>query len=101
MTWLFLVLGGLAGAALSGGVTYASMLAREKIVVQGAVNAERDAGTVRCNNRVGEIERSINTEVDKRVDEAIKAAGLVSPTPEAAAELNALCTADPACRREP
>lgn len=101
MGWFMMVLGALAGAALSGGVTYGSMLAREKIVVQGAVKAERNAGVVTCNYRVGEISRAHDAEVDRRVAESIAAAGAVVPTPEEAVALAALCAADPACRREP
>lgn len=96
--WIFAILGALAGAALSGGVTYVSMLARETIVVQGAVKAERNTGITHCNARVGEIERVHNAAVSKAVEDATAAAAAVTPTPETPAEVLALCKKSASCR---
>ena len=96
--WVFAILGAIAGAAVSGGVTFMAMTAREKIVVAGAVSAERNAGVVTCNSRVAEIERVHNVAVQAAVDDAISATNQISETPEDAAELKKLCAASASCR---
>ena len=98
MGWVLAIIGALAGAAVSGGVTYVSMLAREEIVVRGAVAVERDKGIIACNLRVGEIETAHNKAVSDAVEEARRAAREVAPTPEARAELVALCNRSASCR---
>lgn len=98
MGWVLALLGGLAGAVLGGGLTYTTMLAREAIVVQGAVKIERNKGVTICNARVGEIERSLNAAVSTAVEEARAAAAAITPTPEAPAEIMALCQRSASCR---
>lgn len=98
MGWVLAIVGALVGAFASGGLTYATMIAREKIVVQGAVKAERDKGVAACNIRVGEIERAHNKAVSDAVEEARRAAEAVTPTPEAPAEILALCQRSASCR---
>ncbi len=98
MGWVMALLGALAGAALSGGLTYGAMLVREQIVVDGAVTAERNKGVLTCNARVGEIERVHNTAVTEAVEEARRAAEAVTPTPETPAEIVALCQKSASCR---
>ena len=92
--WVFAILGALAGAAVSGGVTYTAMLAREAIVVR----AERDRSVIACNVRVTQIAAKHNAVVSKAVEEATAAANAVPPTPETPAELVALCKASASCR---
>lgn len=102
MGWVLTLIGALAGAAASGFLTYGTMLAREAIVVQGAVKVERDKGVLACNARVGEIERAHNLAVTEAVEEARRAAEAVTPTPEAPAEIKALCARSASCReRQP
>lgn len=98
MGWLLIITGVLAGALAGGGLTYTTMLAREAIVVQGAVKVERDKGVVTCNARVSEIERVHNAAVSAAVEEARAAAAAVTPTPEAPAEIMALCQRSASCR---
>ncbi len=98
MGWVIALLGALAGAALSGGLTYGAMLVREQIVVDGAVKAERNKGVLTCNVRVGEIERAHNAAVTEAVDEARRAAEAVTPTPETPAEIIELCQKSASCR---
>lgn len=98
MGWMLAILGALAGAAVSGGLTYSAMLVREKIVVDGAVKAERNRGVISCNARVGEIERIHNKAVETAVEEARRAAEAVTPTPETPAEILALCQQSASCR---
>lgn len=98
MGWIIAALGALAGAAAGGFLTYGTMLAREKIVVQGAVKTERDKGVLACNVRVGEIERAHNKAVEEAVEEARRAAEAVTPTPETPAEIKALCARSASCR---
>lgn len=98
MGWVMAVLGALAGAAVSGGLTYGAMLVREQIVVDGAVAAERNKGVITCNARVGEIERAHNAAVAEAVEAARRAAEAVTPTPETPAEIIALCQKSASCR---
>lgn len=98
MGWVFVIMGGLAGAVLSGGLTYTTMLAREAIVVQGAVKIERDKGVVICNARVGEIERATNAAVSAAVEEARAAAAAVPDTPADKAAILELCAKSASCR---
>lgn len=98
MGWMLMLLGGLAGALAGGGFTYATMMVREKIVVDGAVKAEKNRGTVTCNARVGEIERVHNIAVDKAVEDAVAAATAVPSTPETPAEIVELCKRSASCR---
>lgn len=98
MGWVMAVLGALAGAALSGGLTYGAMLVREQIVVDGAVKAERNKGVVTCNARVGEIESVHNAAVSEAVEAARRAAEAVTPTPETPAEIVDLCQKSASCR---
>jgi len=96
--WVFAILGAIAGGAVMGGVTFASMKAHEAVAVSRAVKIARDDGVRACNVRVGEIERVQNTAVDQSVTEAVGAANTVGPTPEDLAELKALCKASASCR---
>jgi hypothetical protein len=96
--WMFAILGAIAGAAVSGGVTFIGMAAREKIIVAGAVSTERNAGVVTCNSRVAEIERVHNVAVQVAVDDAISATNQIEETPEDVAALKALCKASASCR---
>lgn len=98
MPWVILVLAALAGGALSGGVTFLVMEAKEAIAVSSAVKAERRNGVVTCNARVGEIERQHNAAVTAAVDEARRAAEAVSATPETPAEIMVLCQKSASCR---
>lgn len=98
MGWMIAALGALAGAAAGGFLTYGTMIAREAIVVQGAVKVERDKGVAACNVRVGEIERAHNKAVEEAVEEARRAAEAVTPTPETPAEIMALCAKSSSCR---
>ena len=98
MGWVLAIVGALAGVAAGGFVTYGTMLAREAIVVQGAVKNERDKGILSCNVRVGEIERVHNKAVETAVEEARRAAEAVTPTPETPAEIKALCARSASCR---
>lgn len=102
MGWVLAIVGALAGAAAGGLLTYGTMLAREAIVVQGAVKTERDKGVLACNVRVGEIERVHNKAVETAVEEARRAAEAVTPTPETPAEIVELCQRSASCReRQP
>lgn len=92
--WIFAILGAVAGAALASG----TMLVREKIVVDGAIKAERRNGVVTCNARVGEIERAHNQAIDNAVEEARRAAADVTAVPETPDGLKALCKASASCR---
>lgn len=98
MGWVLIAIGALVGAVASGALTYGTMLAREAIVVEGAVTAEKNKGIAACNARVGEIERVHNAAVADAVDAARRAAEALSPTPEAPAEIMALCLQSPLCR---
>lgn len=98
MGWVIAVLGALAGAAVSGGLTYGAMLVREQIVVDGAVKAERNKGVLTCNARVEEIERVHNAAVSEAVEAARRAAEEVTPTPETPAEIVDLCQKSASCR---
>lgn len=98
MGWVLAIVGALAGALASGALTYGTMLAREAIVVQGAVKTERDRGVLACNVRVGEIERVHNKAVETAVEEARRAAEAVTPTPETPAEIVELCKRSASCR---
>lgn len=101
MHWLIIaLLGGTAGAAFGASTMYGTMIIRERIVVSGAVSTERNAGIVVCNARVGEIEAAHNGAIAKAVEDATTAAAAVSVTPDAPAELAALCKADDACRKD-
>lgn len=83
--------------AASPFVTYGAMAVREKIVVSGAVRAERNAGIAACNVRVGEIETQHKSAVAKAVSDARTAENSVGDTPEGA-ELVKLCNASASCR---
>lgn len=78
-------------------VTYGTMVVREKIVIAGAVRAERNAGIAACNVRVGEIERQHNDAVRKAASDALAAEATIGDTP-AGAELVRLCKASASCR---
>lgn len=97
MNWLTAILGAVVGASVAGGVVGMAMLVREKIVVSGAVTAERDRGIVICNGRVGEIESKHNAAVEEAVGKARDAASGVTD-PEAKADVIALCKASASCR---
>lgn len=102
MGWIMAGLGAVAGALVSGGLMYGAMIAREKIVVDGAVKAERNKGVISCNARVGEIERAHNAAVSEAVEQARRAAEAVTPTPETPAEIVELCQRSASCRdRQP
>lgn len=96
--WVFLAAGLAGGALLSGGVTFAAMAARERIVVNGAVSAEKKAGVVACNARVMTIETAHNAAVGRGTGEAVAAANAITPTPEAAAGILELCKRSASCR---
>lgn len=98
MGWIIAIIGALAGAAVSGGLTYSAMLVRERVVVEGAVKAERNKGVITCNARVGEIERVHNAAVSEAVEQARRAAEAVTPTPETPAEIVDLCQKSASCR---
>ena len=98
MGWVLIVIGGLAGAVASGGITYLSMLAREEIVVKGAVKVERDKGIIACNARVGEIERVHNAAIESARGEVRTVVERIEATPEAPAEIKALCQRSSSCR---
>jgi hypothetical protein len=95
---IYAILGLIIGGAVTGGVTFMSMKAREAIVVAGAVSVEKNKGVTICNARVAEIERVQNSAVEQSVGEAIGAANSVDPTPEDKAALIALCKASASCR---
>lgn len=98
MAWILLVLAAIAGAALGGGVTFGAMLAREKIVVDGAVRTERNAGIQTCNVRVGEIERIHNSEIEKARSEVKAAVEAIEATPDTTDEIRKLCDRSASCR---
>lgn len=94
-----LMIWAVVGPMLAGGVAYLSMLAREKIVVAGAVRVARNAEVSLCNEQRLSIGRAINEAIDAGTAEAV-AASRAARTPVAPAELLALCTRDPTCRKE-
>lgn len=98
MGWVLAIVGALAGAVAGGALTYGTMLAREAIVVQGAVKTERDRGVLACNVRVGEIERVHNKAVEDAVEEARRAADSVGITPTEKEKLVELCIISSSCR---
>ena len=92
------ILGAAVGAAVAGGVVYSSMLLREKIVVDGAVMAERNVQTSLCNDRVLAISATVNAAVRDGVQKALDAAAREAPTPEEEAQIFALCKRSASCR---
>lgn len=89
-----LVAWAIAGPILSGGVVYLSMMAREAIVVSGAVRVARGEETVKCNAQRAEIAAAINAEANRAIEEARAAASEIK-TPANIAEL---CKASASCR---
>lgn len=79
-------------------VTYGAMAVRERIVVSGAIKAERAAGIVACNSRVSQIEAATNAAVAAGIADANSAANEIGVTPAAAAELQAICDMSASCR---
>lgn len=98
MMWVLLIIGGLMGGLASGGLTYTAMIARENVVVKGAIAAERRAGVVKCNARVAEIETVHNRAVSEAVDDAVRAVGSLAPTPDEREAIAALCAKSASCR---
>lgn len=96
---LGLLVWAVAGPVLSGGLVYGSMRVREAIVVSGAVRAARDGATVVCNQRVAEIQRVHDREVDDSVDDVIAAIDGLGPAPVVMADRLARCKASPGCLR--
>lgn len=78
-------------------VTYGAMAVRERIVVAGAVKAERVAQVAACNVRVEEVAARHNEAVSRAASEARKAGEAVGVTP-VGAELVKLCNASASCR---
>lgn len=91
-------LGAVLGGVLAGAAMYGTMLVREKVVVAGVRQVERNAATVVCNARVAEIERAHNEAIDLSVDEAIAAADAVIPTPAEMVARQRICDASRGCR---
>jgi hypothetical protein len=92
LVWAFV------GPVLAGGVVYSAMLLREAVLVQGAVANARNGATITCNQRVAEIQRVHDQEVDDSVDSAIEAVDALSPTPVELAARQALCDQSPGCK---
>lgn len=90
--------GAVIGGVLAGAAMYGTMLVREKVVVAGVRQVERNAATVVCNARVAEIERAHNDAIDTSVDEAIAAADAVMPTPAEMVARQKICDASLGCR---
>ena len=95
--YLYGGLGLLIGAVVAGGATWSGMMLREKIVVSGAVRAERDQGVITCNARVGQIEAAHNKAIADAVAEARSAAEQIGAV-ETDAEIKALCQRSASCR---
>ncbi len=95
---LGLMLWAVAGPVLAGGVAYLAMLARETIVVQGAVTAARNEEVSKCSEQRLEIGRTIDEAVAAGVAEAVAAARGEARSPSAPADLVALCKVDWNCR---
>lgn len=87
-----------AGPVLAGGMVYLTMLGREAIVTRGAILATRNDEISKCNARQREMAATIDTQVTVAVEAAIAAANAEKPTPEAQAEINALCKRSASCR---
>lgn len=92
-----LLIWAVAGPALAGGVSYLAMRAREAIVIEGAVRAARNDEVSKCNEERLEIGRALNDAVEAGVREAVAAADAERAPPS---DLEALCQADPDCRKE-
>ena len=93
-----LYLWAVAGPALAGGVVYVGMVARETIVVSGAVTAARNDEVSKCSEQRLEITRKINESVAEGVSIALAAATAEMPTPTEQQAINALCKASSSCR---
>lgn len=92
ITWIVI------GLLFAGNVvTYGAMLVREKIVVAGAVTAEKTKQVQVCNVRVNEVTAALNRAADDRVAAAEEAAGTVLD-PETDTELMAICQREASCR---
>ena len=90
--------GAVIGSVLAGAAMYGTMLVREKVVVAGVRQTERNAATVVCNARVAEIERAHNERVDTDVEAALAAARAVLPLPTEMVARQQACDASLGCR---
>jgi hypothetical protein len=94
---LLSLLAGLGGALAGASVVWVYMAAQQAGAVSGARRAEREAGVVACNDRVGQIEAAHNAAVFSAIQDALAAAGAVR-APETEAEIKAACKASRSCR---
>lgn len=92
------VLGAVAAALVAGSAMYGTMLVREKVVIAGVRQAERNAATVACNARVAEVTRAHDAAIDASVDEALAAVEALTPTPAELAALQLICDKSLGCR---
>lgn len=91
------VVSAIGGAAIAAGSVFLVMAAREAAVVRGAVNAARIEEQSACNDRVAQVGRAIDVEVDRRVQAALDAANALEETPDVPADLQALCDRSASC----
>lgn len=91
------IISGAAGAVAGGMLVYLAMMAREMIVVDGAVQAERNRQVSLCEEDKRVMRDVINTSVSNGVRVALEAAGRLDPAPEEHEALMALCKRSSSC----
>ena len=93
-TRLALVIWAVVGPMLAAGL----MRGREAVMVRAAVHATRIEQQSACNDRVAQVARAHDKEVDDEVDAALAAVAALSPTPTTPEGLRALCDRSASCR---
>lgn len=85
------------GPLLAGGATWLGMRIHETIVVSGAKKAVRLEEVARCQSQLVEQLATINANTMSGVADAGNAADRIEATPEAKAEIIALCKRSASC----
>jgi hypothetical protein len=83
------------------GVTAAGLYGWHHVDKRGAVKETWALAKVQCERAVEKMGKDINDAAEKRIADAMDAAGKVDPVPADDAALERLCHADPLCRQRP